>query len=413
MLALLQIDNVTLPDTFWEDLRAEQQTALAPWLERLVEQGLADGRAQLGLVKAAPELQMQIDWNLVNQNALAWAQTYTYDLVGGITQTTREKLQTVIGDWLQAGEAFPELRARVQSIFDDPKRAELIAVTETTRAIAEGNTQAWQAANVWGREWRTARDELVCPVCGPLHQQRAMTGQAFQGAIQNPPAHPNCRCGVVPVVKPERSPAPGVEQERRIVAGRERTFNVVPLGERTRLLVPIDLDPAHQIWTRETMTAALGEARQTLPEPLRDVIPEIVLVDTRDRRQEDLIAERLGYAPDPEKNRLMASTDPVTGRITIYRNADLRDDPEWQGAEADLREEIGHSLAVHLFGSGEPPQEWQTAMAQDGNALGHNATEDWAQAVALWIQTGNLAQYPAREQFLRRLGFGTIKVIQF
>lgn len=212
-----------MPETFWDDFRAEQQAVLAPWLERLVEAGLADGRAQLGLAKAAPEFAVQIDWNLVNQNALLWAQTYAYDLVGGITQTTREKLQTALGEWLQAGEAFPALRERVQTIFDDPKRAELIAVTETTRAVAEGNTQAWQAANVWGREWRTARDELVCPVCGPLHQQRAMMGQAFPGNIANPPAHPHCRCIVVPVVKPERSPAPGMDQERIIVDGREQT----------------------------------------------------------------------------------------------------------------------------------------------------------------------------------------------
>ncbi|MGC9395384.1 MAG: minor capsid protein [Anaerolineae bacterium] len=216
-LALLQADSTTIPETFWDELRAQQQAALAPWLEHLVQYGLESGRVQVGMPvgagKAVPEIGIQVDWNLVDQNALAWAQAYTYDLVGGITQTTREKLQSAIGDWLRAGEAFPQLRERVEAIFDDPKRAELIAVTETTRAVAEGNTQAWQAAGVWGREWRTARDELVCPVCGPLHRQRAMIGQAFPGNITNPPAHPNCRCVIVPVVEPERSPAPGIDQE--------------------------------------------------------------------------------------------------------------------------------------------------------------------------------------------------------
>ena len=37
--------------------------------------------------------------------------------------------------------------------------------------------------------WRTAADERVCPVCGPLD------GQEWPGdAGPQPPAHPNCRC---------------------------------------------------------------------------------------------------------------------------------------------------------------------------------------------------------------------------
>lgn len=40
--------------------------------------------------------------------------------------------------------------------------------------------------------WRTAADERVCPVCGPLDG-----GEWPADAGPQPPAHPNCRCARV------------------------------------------------------------------------------------------------------------------------------------------------------------------------------------------------------------------------
>lgn len=217
----------TLPITNeeWQAFTLAQADLVLPYVQAGVASGVQQGAQQVGLAPSKNASAVRIDWQLVNRNAVTWAQDYTYALVDGITATTRARLSEALTGWLAAGEAFPDLRQRVAQIFDDPRRAELIAVTETTRAIAEGNTRAWEAAQVWGREWRTARDELVCPVCGPLHQQRAQLGQAFPGNIGNPPAHPNCRCIIVPVVAPERSPleqrpAPGVGHKPGGLLGR-------------------------------------------------------------------------------------------------------------------------------------------------------------------------------------------------
>ena len=236
-------------------------------------------------------------------------------------------------------------------------------------------------------------------------------GEAFPGNIKNPPAHPNCRCALVPVVSSERSPAPGTGQERRVVAGQERTFNVMRIGDtRTRLLVPIDFNRDQQTWTPEALEATFVRERAKLPKPLRDTVPEIVLTDERHTTLEDAWAQEYGFEPDQELNRITASTHLGTGSITIYQNSDLQEDPDWQGVLVDLREELGHSIAVHLFGSPEPPQEWITAMQQDSSALGRNPAEDWAQAVALWL-AGDLTAYPHREQVLRVFGFRTIKTV--
>lgn len=212
----------------WVALATQQRALLQAYLEVWVQQGVTQGAGELlkPLRKAAiPGVAVTVDWALVNQRAVAWAQAYAYELVNGITELTQQRLQSAFSAWLAAGEEFPKLRERVRTIFEDAKRAELIAVTEATRAIAEGNTQAWSAAGVPERRWETANDELVCEVCGALHQQSAPVGQAFsvvaQGrslTIANPPAHPGCRCIVKPVVKPERNHTPGAEEERNPVA---------------------------------------------------------------------------------------------------------------------------------------------------------------------------------------------------
>ena len=47
--------------------------------------------------------------------------------------------------------------------------------------------------------WITAKDERVCPVCGPLHGQKVLVSEQFktpEGDFWSPGVHPNCRCVV-------------------------------------------------------------------------------------------------------------------------------------------------------------------------------------------------------------------------
>lgn len=79
----------------------------------------------------------------------------------------------------------------------DRARAETIGVTETTDLASQGYIEAadsieeltGEITELW---WVTARDDRVCPICGPLHQtKRDRWSLKFPSG---PPAHPNCRC---------------------------------------------------------------------------------------------------------------------------------------------------------------------------------------------------------------------------
>jgi len=157
------------------------------------------------LLRANPAI--GVDWALVNEAASEWARRYTYDLVRGITNHTREALQRAVGDFFEEGLTRGDLEGQLSSLFG-PVRAEMIAVTEVTRAAAEGQQGLVSEVAAQGIEmvdtWSTRNDELVCPICGPLHGRDAdgydagrtpywmhpVSGQRYG----KPPAHPRCRC---------------------------------------------------------------------------------------------------------------------------------------------------------------------------------------------------------------------------
>lgn len=88
-------------------------------------------------------------------------------------------------------------------------RAELIARTETIRAAMGGQLQSWLQAHDQGlfpdtmrEHWITAHDERLCPNCEEIPRMNPRgvpIGGMFAtpyGPVQQPPAHPACRCSL-------------------------------------------------------------------------------------------------------------------------------------------------------------------------------------------------------------------------
>ena len=73
--------------------------------------------------------------------------------------------------------------------------------------------EAWRESDVINkRRWNTGVDELVCPICGPLHNVIVGLDETFPGGFRVPPAHPNCRCWITPVVEGVEELETGLEQ---------------------------------------------------------------------------------------------------------------------------------------------------------------------------------------------------------
>lgn len=183
---------MAIPDEqFWASESADLADVLYRHMVEVATAAGVSGAAEIGVP-------VSIDWALVNVAVKEWAGTMSLDLVKGITETSRVFTTDAIAKWIESGQSLDNLSAALETMFG-PVRAEMIASTEVTRAYAEGNRAAWKASGVVdGQKWYTARDELVCPTCGPLHGSTSPINDDFGG--QGPPAHPRCRCFTQPVV---------------------------------------------------------------------------------------------------------------------------------------------------------------------------------------------------------------------
>lgn len=150
-------------------------------------------------LRAAVTVGVQFDPAVINTMAAKWAREYSYNLVRDITETTRAAVAQAIEKFISTpGMTRAELVKLLEPTFG-PVRAEMIAVTEVTRAYSEATTEYQRLlSEEYGitmvRVWKTRNDELVCPICGPLNEKDEGDWPADQKS--GPPAHPRCRCGM-------------------------------------------------------------------------------------------------------------------------------------------------------------------------------------------------------------------------
>lgn len=172
------------PDDLWDD--PDEDEFQARLILALTEGG------QLGI----QQLEMggiRLDWTLTNTEAAKWAREYSYELIKGIDDTTREATQAAITQFVETpGMTMGDLKAALPF---NPVRSDMIATTEVTRAYARGQTIAAVDAHKefpdlrLVRTYYTNNDDRVCDICGPYD------GQEVPADIE-PPLHVNCRCWI-------------------------------------------------------------------------------------------------------------------------------------------------------------------------------------------------------------------------
>lgn len=186
-----------IPPEFWEQQGIDFSQEIRPFIEQIFLE-------QAGVV--LEEVPIGVDWTLINERAAAWASGYTFDLVRDLNDTSRQRLQDAVSRYYRDGLTIGELEQQLTGSFG-PVRAEMIAVTEVTRAAARGEDSLVNLLRQEGIEmvttWNTNVDELVCPKCGPLNGKEAAgrdgSGEPYwihpsSGVEVRIPAHPRCRC---------------------------------------------------------------------------------------------------------------------------------------------------------------------------------------------------------------------------
>ena len=182
-----------IPQTMWDDIEKNTAVVLSPFLEEVF---LNQAKEIMGAIPIG------IDWTLINQGAVDWASRYSFDLVSHLNQTSRNGLSQAIQAYFRdAGTignlesriaAYEQFTRRAGNLFG-PVRAETIAITEVTRAAAQGEIAIAEDIKKQGIEmiatWNTNQDESTCPLCSPLNNKKQ-----GDGWTEPPPLHPRCKC---------------------------------------------------------------------------------------------------------------------------------------------------------------------------------------------------------------------------
>lgn len=122
--------------------------------------------------------------------------------VSSIADHRLGELAQALADGLANGDSVDTLARSLRGVLDDPAWAELVATTETTRAMSYATQQTYLTNGIALNDWLTAEDQRVCVACDQNEAYGDVpVGQDFPSGQSMPPAHPACRCALAPVVE--------------------------------------------------------------------------------------------------------------------------------------------------------------------------------------------------------------------
>lgn len=169
----------------WEAFAAALALALLP----LLSQAATNRAIALGV-----ETGVAFDTAEIAELAAQWAREYSFELVKGLTDTTRKLVSEAVEQYaLNPAMTKADVAKLLEPAFGRV-RAQMIAATETTRAFSKGVAEyqkLLQAAGVRTvRVWRTLPGACVL-ICLPLEGKKEGEWGMFS---EGPPGHVGCRC---------------------------------------------------------------------------------------------------------------------------------------------------------------------------------------------------------------------------
>ncbi|OXE36183.1 MAG: hypothetical protein CGW95_09245 [Phenylobacterium zucineum] len=229
-----------------------------------------------------------------------------------ISDTTLNRIGTVLADGLRVGAAGDTvarefMKAGIKDLLNDPRRAVAIANTEMARAMSVASVDNYQNLGVEQVEWIGMEP---CDLCqenedaGPVDM-----GGEFPSGDTEPPAHPNCRCTIAPVVEGQTIKTTNPDLTKRGVPGPVEVERAL-----SRLIVLPN--PAHP------ELASMGDEDKYVESPWRTV--EVPTVDPNVWDNADLalvkMADLVGTDPYLRRKNVKKHIKNMGQAVTPYRS---------------------------------------------------------------------------------------------
>jgi hypothetical protein len=113
------------------------------------------------------------------------------------SDTTVRDIGNAIGEAIELGLPAERAAKKIMTHVANPARALSIAITEQNRAISYATINRYKEAGLDQMEWEVSSP---CDKCAQNANQVVPIGQPFKSGNTQPPAHPHCRCVLLPVI---------------------------------------------------------------------------------------------------------------------------------------------------------------------------------------------------------------------
>jgi SPP1 gp7 family putative phage head morphogenesis protein len=124
------------------------------------------------------------------------------NLISGLDKTGYEQIGTALADAIRTGMPPGKAAKLIEDAVGSPARALTIAVTENSRVMNAAAMQRYRDAGVQQVKWMavTAVGGAPCEKCAQNIGQVVELGASFNSGQMQPPAHPHCRCNLLPEI---------------------------------------------------------------------------------------------------------------------------------------------------------------------------------------------------------------------
>lgn len=127
-------------------------------------------------------------------------------VIKSLDSTSLERIGSALSASIKLGLSPQRTAKAIAEHISDPARALTIAITETNRVVSAATMQRYLDAGLDQQQWITSDP---CPTCQMNNNRIVQIGQAFPSGHSQPPAHPNCRCSLTPVIDGFDDPTAG------------------------------------------------------------------------------------------------------------------------------------------------------------------------------------------------------------
>lgn len=119
--------------------------------------------------------------------------------ISGLDATSIDRIGTRLADGLAGGWSADRIASALGDVLSDPQRALTVAVTEMAGANSVASLDVYSGLGLEQVEWFAIDG---CELCeGNANNGPVGVGDVFPSGDSAPPAHPNCRCCLLPWVE--------------------------------------------------------------------------------------------------------------------------------------------------------------------------------------------------------------------